>query len=90
MGSSHHTIQGLANNQVGLCWMCSKVSLCLPWASFQAYLEARGMPAPKTIVDVGCSTGISSRWLERAFPDAEITGLDLSTYFLAVAEREER
>jgi len=39
---------------------------------------------------VGCSTGMSTRWLAREFPEACITGLDLSPYFLAVAELEQR
>lgn len=56
----------------------------------QADLQRRGLPAPSTILDVGCSTGISCRWLADAFPEAAITGLDLSPYFLAVALYEQQ
>ena len=48
------------------------------------------MASPQVIVDIGCSTGFSSRWLAEQFPTANITGMDLSPYFLAVAEWEER
>lgn len=53
-------------------------------------LRRRGLPEPAAILDVGCSTGISCRWLADAFPGASITGLDASPYFLAVAEYEQR
>ena len=40
----------------------------------------------KTIVDVGCSSGLSTRELVRAFPDAtRVVGIDLSPHFIAVA-----
>ena len=44
----------------------------------------------KHIVDLGCSTGLSSLELNRAFPEAQITALDLSPYFLAVAKWAQR
>ncbi|KAI8474394.1 MAG: S-adenosyl-L-methionine-dependent methyltransferase [Monoraphidium minutum] len=59
-------------------------------ATMRADLARRGLPDPASILDVGCSTGISCRWLARAFPGAELTGLDASAYFLAVAEYEQR
>ncbi|CAM6097955.1 unnamed protein product [Calypogeia fissa] len=37
------------------------------------------------ILDIGCSIGISSRYLRNHFPVAQVTGLDLSPYYLAVA-----
>ena len=43
---------------------------------------------PKNIVDIGCSTGLSTLKLAETFPDAEITGVDLSPYMLAVAEHK--
>lgn len=55
----------------------------------RADLERRGLPAPATILDAGCSTGISCRWLSDAFPSAAITGLDASPHFLAVAAYEQ-
>ena len=37
------------------------------------------------IMDVGCSGGISTKFLIEAFPDKEIDAVDLSPYFLSVA-----
>ena len=37
------------------------------------------------VLDVGCSTGVSTRYLARAFPNAQVLGLDLSPNFLSVA-----
>ncbi|WCJ30940.1 Demethylmenaquinone methyltransferase [Euphorbia peplus] len=37
------------------------------------------------ILDIGCSVGVSTRFLADKFPSANVTGLDLSPYFLAVA-----
>ncbi|KAJ9509021.1 hypothetical protein QJQ45_001513 [Haematococcus lacustris] len=56
----------------------------------KAYCRQHGVAAPAHIVDMGCSTGMSSRWLAQQYPKAQVLGLDLSPYFLAVAEREER
>ena len=41
--------------------------------------------APNDIVDLGCSVGMSTFALQNTFPSAQITGVDLSPYFLAVA-----
>lgn len=65
-------------------------ALLCPAAWLQAYHARNSLPAPQAILDIGCSTGISTRWYQRAFPAAELTRLDLSPYFLAVAELEER
>ncbi|ACK71010.1 Methyltransferase type 11 [Gloeothece citriformis PCC 7424] len=40
---------------------------------------------PKDILDVGCSIGMSTFAIAQAYPQAQITGIDLSPYFLAVA-----
>ncbi|KAI9086669.1 hypothetical protein K1719_031263 [Acacia pycnantha] len=42
------------------------------------------------ILDVGCSVGLSTRHLAAKFPNAKVTGLDLSPYFLAVAQLKEK
>jgi len=42
------------------------------------------------IIDIGCSVGVSTRWLARQYPEANILGLDLSPYMIAVAELRER
>jgi ubiquinone/menaquinone biosynthesis C-methylase UbiE len=41
--------------------------------------------APQTIVDIGCSVGMSTFALQAVYPEAQITGVDLSPYFLTVA-----
>ena len=40
------------------------------------------------ILDIGCSVGVSSRWLAHTYPAATVTGLDLSPYMLAVVSVE--
>ncbi|MEA5579163.1 class I SAM-dependent methyltransferase [Anabaena sp. UHCC 0451] len=40
---------------------------------------------PQDILDLGCSVGMSTFALQAVYPQAKITGLDLSPYFLAVA-----
>ncbi|RDX72607.1 Transcription factor bHLH30 [Mucuna pruriens] len=42
------------------------------------------------ILDIGCSVGISTGYLADKFPTAKVTGLDLSPYFLAVAQHKEK
>ncbi|KAL5147775.1 Demethylmenaquinone methyltransferase [Glycine soja] len=42
------------------------------------------------ILDIGCSIGISTRYLADKYPTAKVTGLDLSPYFLAVAQHKEK
>lgn len=41
--------------------------------------------APKDILDMGCSVGLSTLALQATYPEAQLTGLDLSPYFLAIA-----
>ncbi len=45
---------------------------------------------PTDIIDIGCSVGVSTRWLAKQYPNADILGLDLSPYMIAVAELRER
>ncbi|KAM7271332.1 hypothetical protein ACFE04_030546 [Oxalis oulophora] len=42
------------------------------------------------ILDIGCSVGVSTRFLADKFPFAKVTGLDLSPYFLSVAKFKEK
>lgn len=58
--------------------------------ALKAYMAQHSLAAPKTILDVGCSTGLSTTWMAQQFAGAAVTGLDLSPYFLAVAEFERR
>lgn len=41
---------------------------------------------PRRILDLGCGTGSTTLLLKQTFPNAEVIGLDLSPYMLAVAE----
>ena len=41
---------------------------------------------PHNILDLGCSVGMSTFALQEIYPEAKITGLDLSPYYLAVAQ----
>ena len=41
---------------------------------------------PQKILDLGCGTGSTTILLQQAFPDAEVIGLDLSPYMLAIAD----
>ncbi|MBE9077229.1 class I SAM-dependent methyltransferase [Romeria aff. gracilis LEGE 07310] len=43
---------------------------------------------PRRILDLGCGTGSTTLLLKQAFPKAEVIGLDLSPYMLAVAEQK--
>ena len=52
--------------------------------------QAGVKPDIQQIVDLGCSTGLSTLELNRAFPQAQITAVELSPYFLAVARFAQR
>ena len=41
---------------------------------------------PRRILDLGCGTGSTALMLKKAFPNAEVIGLDLSPYMLVAAE----
>jgi ubiquinone/menaquinone biosynthesis C-methylase UbiE len=41
---------------------------------------------PRRILDLGCGTGSTTRLLKQKFPQAEVVGIDLSPYMLAVAD----
>ncbi|ADI65323.1 class I SAM-dependent methyltransferase [Trichormus azollae] len=53
--------------------------------SYHNILTSSISEPPKDILDLGCSVGMSTFALQEIYPDANITGLDLSPYFLAVA-----
>jgi ubiquinone/menaquinone biosynthesis C-methylase UbiE len=54
--------------------------------SYHAALQSQLAKMPNDIVDLGCSVGMSTFALQAAFPDAQVTGVDLSPYFLAIAK----
>jgi SAM-dependent methyltransferase len=59
--------------------------------SYHDVLVAELPAPPKQIVDLGCGVGMSTETLQALYPDAHLTGVDLSPYFLAMAQyREQR
>lgn len=54
--------------------------------SYHDVLTAQLPQAPAAIVDIGCGVGMSTATLQATFPQAHLTGVDLSPYFLAVAQ----
>ncbi len=53
--------------------------------SYHDILKAQLPEDPQNIVDLGCSVGLSTFSLQDIYPNAQMTGVDLSPYFLAVA-----
>ena len=53
-------------------------------ASYHNILRLQ-IPEPKDILDMACGVGLSSFALQETYPQAKVTGLDLSAYFLSVA-----
>ncbi|MGD1805515.1 class I SAM-dependent methyltransferase [Dapis sp. BLCC M126] len=51
--------------------------------SFLDILKAE-ISTPKDVLDLGCSVGLNTFPLQKVFPEAKFTGVDLSPYFLAV------
>ena len=54
--------------------------------SYHQLLHSQITITPKTILDLGCGVGMSTQSLQEIYPQARITGLDLSPYFLSVAQ----
>ncbi|HLO85907.1 MAG TPA: class I SAM-dependent methyltransferase [Nostocaceae cyanobacterium] len=53
--------------------------------SYHDILKVQLPQPPQDILDLACSVGLSTFALQETYPQAKITGLDLSPYFLAVA-----
>jgi SAM-dependent methyltransferase len=58
--------------------------------SYHDVLKSNLATAPTNIVDLGCGVGMSSETLQATFPGTQLTGVDLSPYFLAVAQYRQR
>lgn len=56
--------------------------------SYHDILKAQIALQPQDILDLGCGVGLSTFALQTVYPQAQITGLDLSPYFLAVAHHK--
>ena len=54
--------------------------------SYHAVLQQSLSTPPQDILDLGCSVGMSTFALQEVYPQAQITGVDLSPYFLAIAQ----
>ncbi|MBE9030760.1 class I SAM-dependent methyltransferase [filamentous cyanobacterium LEGE 11480] len=54
--------------------------------SFHDVLKQAVVDPPHDMVDLGCGVGMSTFALQDTFPGSQITGADLSPYFLAVAQ----
>ena len=54
--------------------------------SYHQVLQEQVSFQPQTILDLGCSVGMSTLTLQDIYPEAKMTGVDLSPYFLAVAQ----
>lgn len=53
--------------------------------SYHQRLGAEVKIPPQAILDIGCAVGLSTFALQALYPQAQVTGLDLSPYFLAIA-----
>ncbi|MEG4442672.1 class I SAM-dependent methyltransferase [Microcoleus sp. AT9_B5] len=55
-------------------------------ASYHEFIKSQIASSPQNIVDLGCSVGLSTFALGEVYPEAKMTGVELSPYFLAVAK----
>ncbi|MEG4517478.1 MULTISPECIES: class I SAM-dependent methyltransferase [unclassified Microcoleus] len=55
-------------------------------ASYHEVIKSQIASSPQDIVDLGCSVGMSTFALGEVYPEAKMTGVELSPYFLAVAK----
>ncbi len=55
-------------------------------ASYHEIIKSQIGSSPQDIVDLGCSVGMSTFALGEVYPEAKMTGVELSPYFLAVAK----
>lgn len=58
--------------------------------SYHEVLKAQIPREPQNVLDLGCSVGMSTFALQDCYPQAQITGVDLSPYFLAIARYRAR
>ncbi|MGL5939308.1 MAG: class I SAM-dependent methyltransferase [Waterburya sp.] len=54
--------------------------------SYHQVIQKQLKIEPTAILDVGCGAGMSTFALQAIYPQAQVTGIDLSPYFLAVAQ----
>ena len=54
--------------------------------SYHQIIQSQISQTPQDIVDLGCSVGMSTFAMQEVYPEANTVGVDLSPYFLAVAQ----
>ncbi|MCA1994138.1 MAG: class I SAM-dependent methyltransferase [Coleofasciculus sp. S288] len=54
--------------------------------SYHEIIKEQVTREPKDILDLACGVGMSTFALQKTYPQASVTGVDLSPYFLAVAQ----
>jgi len=54
--------------------------------SYHQIIQSQISQTPQDIVDLGCSVGMSTFAMQDVYPEANTVGVDLSPYFLAVAQ----
>ncbi|XZO02312.1 MAG: class I SAM-dependent methyltransferase [Microcoleus sp.] len=54
--------------------------------SYHQIIKSQISQTPQDIVDLGCSVGLSTFAMQDVYPEANTVGVDLSPYFLAVAQ----
>jgi SAM-dependent methyltransferase len=54
--------------------------------SYHTVLVEHLNTSPQDVLDIGCSVGMSTFALQDCYPSARLVGLDLSPYFLAIAQ----
>lgn len=54
--------------------------------SYHQVLQQQILNPPQDIVDIGCGVGMSTLTLQDIYPEANLTGIDLSPHFLTVAQ----
>jgi ubiquinone/menaquinone biosynthesis C-methylase UbiE len=58
--------------------------------SYHQVIQKQLNITPNTILDLGCGVGMSTLALQAIYPQAQVTGVDLSPYFLSVAQYREQ
>ena len=54
--------------------------------NYHEILQQQLLITPQSVLDIGCSVGMSTFPLQEMYPQAKVTGLDLSPYHLAVGQ----
>ena len=69
---------------------CERLELQARLGKIEQHLRYLPISAGAQVLDAGCGSGSMSRLIARAFPDADITGVDLREQYLDFARRRAR